>query len=133
MWPDRYLDELVAYLADEQDTDVSMSTVSRELKRADWSKKKNRQIALQGDLNLQDLFTNNISSMQETQLVFMDGLGCGPRHGFRPNGLAPLGITPSQCARFQRGQRHRILPAYTVDAVLSLKGYKGSAEATVFE
>jgi Winged helix-turn helix len=47
IWPDRYLDQLVVYLADEFDTLVSVSTISRELKRMGLSKKRIRQIAQQ--------------------------------------------------------------------------------------
>lgn len=133
IWPDRYLDELAIYLADDFDELVSVSTISRELKRAGLSKKKNRQIAQQRDPDLRDLYLHNISPMEPRHLVFVDESGCDPRHGFRRSGWSPLGVSPIQVARFQRGQRYHILPAYTHNGILDSQVFKGSTDATVFE
>ena len=133
IWPDRYLDELSIYLADDFDEVVSVSTISRELKRARLSKKKYRKIAQQRDPDLVDVYLHNISSMEHRQLVFVDESGCDPRQGFRRSAWAPVGVTPVQVARFERGQRYHILPAYTSDGVLYSEVFKGSTDATFFE
>jgi transposase len=133
VWPDRYLDELAIYLADEFDTLVSVSTISRELKRAGWSKKKNRQQARQRDPALQDLYLYTVSPMSAGQVFFVDESGCDPRHGFKRRGWSPLGVTPLQVARFQRGQRYHILPAYDQNGIIRSRVFQGSTNASVFE
>ena len=132
VWPDRYLDELAVYLADDFDVLVSTSTISRELRRARFSKKLNRRIARQRDAELRNLYLYNISSMTARQLVYIDESGCDKRDGFRRSGWAPLGVAPVQVARFGRGQRYHILPAYTQDGVLLARVFQGSTNATVF-
>lgn len=75
VWPDRCLDELAVYLADEFDTLVCISTISRELQRAGWSKKKNRQQARQRDPAIRDLYLYTVSPMRACQVFFVDESG----------------------------------------------------------
>lgn len=42
-------------------------------------------------------------------------------------------MTPVQIARFHRGQRYHILPAYAQDGVLFSRIYQGSTDSTVFK
>lgn len=133
VWPDRYLDELVVYLADEFDILVSESTICRELKRAGWSKKKNRQEAQQRDAGVRDSYIYNMSAIHPSRIVFVDESGCNMRDGFRRRGWSPSGVTPVQVARFRRGQRYHILPAYTQEGIILARVFQGSTNAAVFE
>jgi hypothetical protein len=63
----------------------------------------------------------------------VDESGCDKRSGFRRTGWAPLGVTPTQVARFQREQRYQILPAYTEDGILLTRVFQGSTDSTAFE
>ena len=129
----RYLDELVVFLWDEFRILVSPSTISRDLKKAGWSKKKARREANQRNADLRDRYMHEISFYDANQLVFIDESGCNRRDGFRRTGWSPLGTTPSQVARFERGERYQILPAYTIDGILDSCVFQGSTDSVVFE
>jgi transposase len=131
--PEQYLDELVVFIWDEFEVLVSTSTVSRELKSVGWSKKRARQEAAQRDPDLRDYYLHEISSFDAEHLVFVDESGCDKRCGFRRTGWSPLGVTPVQVARFQRGELYQILPAYTVDGVLTSQIFQGSTDSSIFE
>jgi transposase len=133
VWPDRYLDELVVFLWDEYNVLLSASTVSRDLKKAGWTKKKARREAKQRNADLRDYYQYEISSYQPEQLVFVDESGCDKHNGFRRTGWSPRGISPVQIAQFNRGQRYQILPAYTQDGVVFSEIFQGSTDTTVFE
>jgi hypothetical protein len=60
-------------------------------------------------------------------------LACDKRIGFRRTGWAPLGVTPTQVAQFQREQRYQILPVYTQDGIILARVFQGSIDSTVFE
>jgi transposase len=133
MKPSRYLDELVVFLSDEFDVLVSTSAISRELKSAGWSKKKARQEAKQRNPDLPDYYLHDISSYDPDHPVFVDKSGCDKRSGFRRTAWSPLGVTPVHIARFQRGQRYQILPAYTLNGVLLSRVFQGSTDSSFFE
>jgi hypothetical protein len=63
----------------------------------------------------------------------MDESGCDKRIGFRKTGWSPLGIAPSQVAKFHHDQRYQILPAYAQDGVVLSRVFQGSTDASVFE
>jgi DDE superfamily endonuclease len=53
--------------------------------------------------------------------------------GFRRSGWSPTGVTRVQVARFQRGQRYQILPAYSQNGVVLARVFSGPTDGTVFE
>lgn len=53
--------------------------------------------------------------------------------GFRKKGWALRGVTPVQVARFHRGKRVHILPAYCQDGVLIAKIYTCTTDGATFE
>ena len=67
------------------------------------------------------------------QLVFVDESGCDKRVGHRRTGWSPRGLTPVQVARFHRGERYQILPAYAQDGIVHAKVYEGTTDGSVFE
>src|SRR6202021_2160860 len=83
--------------------------------------------------DLRDLNLYNTSHIRSWQYVFVDESGCDKRIGFRRTGWAPLGVTPTQVAQFQREQRYQILPAYTQDGIILARVFQGSTNSTVFE
>ena len=130
--PDQYLDEMMLFLWDEYQVMVSPSTISRALHSMRWSKKQSRRIAHGRDANLRDFYLHTLASFESRQLVFVDESGCDKRIGFRRTGWSPLGTTPIQIARFHRGQRYQILPAYTQEGVLLARVFQGSTDALLF-
>jgi len=75
----------------------------------------------------------NLSALDPEQVVYVDESGSDKRVGFRWTGWSPIGITPVQTVRFNRGRRYHILPAFTQDGVLLARVYQGSTDSEVFE
>jgi transposase len=128
-----HLDEMAIFVWDTFDELLSPSTISRSLKRAGWSKKVARRIAQEQNADLRDMYQYDLSEYEDKQVVYVDETGCDKRAGYRRMGWSPFGVTPVQVARFQRGQRYHILPAYTCDGILHARIYQGTTDSTVFE
>jgi transposase len=131
--PGRYLDEQVVFLWDEFKVMVSNATISRSLTRMGWSKKVARRVAQERNADLRDFYLHNLSAYETYHLIYIDESGCDKRIGFRRTGWSPLGVTPVQVARFHRGQRYHILPAYCQDGILLSRVFQGSTDSAVFE
>jgi hypothetical protein len=130
---DLYQDEMVHFLRDEFDIEVSTQSVGRALRSIGWTKKKIRRIAKRQNADLRDFYLYNTKELSPEQFVFIDESGTDKRGGFRRTGWSPLGVTPVQVARFQREQRYQILPAYTQDGVLFSRVFQGTIDGAVFE
>ena len=131
--PGLYRDEMVLFLLDEFKTLVTPFSIGRALASIGWTKKTIRRIAKRRNADLRDLYLYNTSHIRSWQYVFVDESGCDKRIGFRRTGWAPLGVTPTQVAQFQREQRYQILPAYTQDGIIFARVFQGSTDSTVFE
>lgn len=131
--PDLHLDEMAIFLWDNFQEIVTISTISRSLASAKWSKKVARQTSKDRNADLRDVYLHDVSAFSSYHLVFVDESGCDTRVGYRRRGWSPLGVTPVQIARFQRGQRYHILPAYTQNGVLFSRVYQGMTDSVVFE
>ena len=127
------LDEMAIFLWDRYDELVSKSTLSRALAQAKWSRKVARRIAHEQCADLRDMYLHDLSFFEYDQLLYVDETGSDKRIGYRRTGWSPLGVTPVQIARFQRGQRYHILPAYTHNGVLFSRIYQGTTDRAVFE
>jgi hypothetical protein len=53
--------------------------------------------------------------------------------GFRRTRWSPLGVTPVQIAKFHRGQRYQILPAYSQNSILLSRIFQGTTDSAMFE
>jgi transposase len=131
--PELYHHEMVDFLLERFQLDVTVSSVRRALISRGWSKKKIGRIAKARNADLRDLYSHNTSHIRSWQYVFVDESGCDKRIGQRRTGWAPLGVTPIQISQFQREQRYQILPAYTQDGILFARVFQGSTDSTVFE
>ncbi|KJZ70589.1 hypothetical protein HIM_10018 [Hirsutella minnesotensis 3608] len=133
--PDMFRDEMIAYLAELFDVEVSKSTISRTLQAAGITRKTIRRVAEQQDPNLHDLYLHKLHSQQikSYHMVFVDESGSDNRDGRRRWGWADKGTTPVQIQEFSRGRRSQILPAYTQDGVILARVYGESTTSTIFE
>jgi hypothetical protein len=50
--------------------------------------------------------------------MYIDESGCDKLIEFRQTSWSPLGVAPVQIAKFHRGRRYQILPAYSQDGIL---------------
>jgi len=122
--PDQYLDEMALFLWDEFEVRVTNSTISRTLRSIGWSRKTARRVAKEQNKDLRNFNLHNLSSFRSYHLVYVDESGCGKRIGFRRTGWSPLGVSPVQIARFHRGQRYQILPAYSQNGILLARMFR---------
>jgi transposase len=131
--PNLYLNEMMVYLWDEFGHHVTKSSISRTLRSAGWSKKNARRIAKEQNADLRDFYLHRLSSFRSYQLVYVDESGCDTRVGFRRTGWSPLGVTPVQIAKFHRGRRYQILPAYSQNGILLSRIFQGTTDSAMFE
>ncbi|EED14549.1 conserved hypothetical protein [Talaromyces stipitatus ATCC 10500] len=113
--PYLYLDEMALFIWDEFQVQATIYCISRALDREGWSKKTAKQKARERNADLRDEYSYFISDFCSYHLIYVDESGCDKRIGFRRTGWAPLGVAPSQVAKFHRDQRYQILPAYAQD------------------
>lgn len=131
--PTLYQEEMVVFLKEKFGVQVARSSVAHVLKTMGWSKKKARYVAMEQNADLRDFHLHKISQYASYQLVFVDESGCDKRVGYRRTGWSPEGVTPVQVARFRRGERYQILPAYAQDGLVYAKVYEGTTDGSVFE
>lgn len=128
-----YQDEMVVFLWDEFEILVTTHSISRALASIRWSKKTARRIARERNADLRDFYLEKLSAFRSYYLVYIDESGCDKRAGFRRTGWSPLGVAPVQIARFHRGRRFQILPAYAQDGIVHLRIFQGSTDGALFE
>ncbi|KAF5530121.1 hypothetical protein FMEXI_13735 [Fusarium mexicanum] len=125
--------EMVTFLHDQFDDEVSLSAISRLLKDARWTRKNCHRVARQRNPKLRDLYLYKLSKYKSYQMIFIDESGADRRVGYRKKGWAPSGVTPIQVGRFNREQRYQILAAYTQDGIELARVYPGSTDAALFK
>ena len=128
-----YSDEMADFFWDHFEAAVSTDSIYRILRKKKWSNKTVRRIAQERCPELRSACRKELSEYFTFQLLFVDESGADQKNGFRRTGWAPLGVTPQQTARLQRGERHQILPAYSQDGVVYARVFTGSTDTLVFE
>ncbi|KAF4547214.1 Hypothetical protein D9617_52g060350 [Elsinoe fawcettii] len=123
--PTMSLDEMGVYLYDQYGVAASLPTVHRASTEIGWSRKATRRVAAQRCQELRDAHQLVMSQFDAHQLVFMDESGCDERIGIRKMGWSPERVAPAQTISCDRGQRVHILPAHTVNGVLTADVYTG--------
>ncbi|KAM5528783.1 hypothetical protein FOXYSP1_16627 [Fusarium oxysporum f. sp. phaseoli] len=98
--------EMVTFLRDEFEDEVSLSTIN--------------------------LYLYKLSKYRSYQII-IDEAGADRRVGYRNKGWAPSGVTPVQVGRFNREQRYQILAAYTQEGIELARVYPGSTDAALFK
>ena len=131
--PDMYRSDMVDFLREKFGRKVSERSIGRMFRSVGWTRTKMRRIAQQRDDDRRDQYLHDISEYKSYHFVFIDESGCDGRDVFRRWGWSPKGTSPVQVARFSRGNRWHILPAYTQNGVLMRWVYQGSTDTALFE
>jgi transposase len=119
-----YLDEMQQWILEERDVTVSVSTISRMLKRR-WNRKMIRRIANARSEELRKLYLNAVSQHPAESLVFLDETIFNERTGWRSRGYAPIGLEARyQAARQGGGSTYSVLAATTADGWLPCTSIK---------
>jgi transposase len=131
--PYLYRCEMAEFLYQKFGRRISERSIGRTLRSIGWTRKTIRRIAQQRDADLRDHYLHRISQYKSYQLIFVDESGCDRREGYRRWGWSPKGSSPVQIAKFGRGKRWHILPAYTQSGILLRRVYQGSTDSDSFE
>lgn len=118
-----YQEELARYLAEEWDTYVHQSTISRALGKANVSRKKGQRIGPQSE-ELRVAWQAFASQVEAEQLVFIDETLFKLQTMWRSMAYAPIGDPARYHGDMRRGDMYSVLPAYTTDGYLPYTGIK---------
>lgn len=106
--PDMVRREMIAFIREEFDIDVSTASITRTLQAIQYTRKNTRRIARQRNPELRHYYQYRLKSegLRSYQLIFIDESGMDKTVGLRRKGWAPKGVTPRQTAPFQREERY---------------------------
>lgn len=130
--PALYLDELQALLEENRGVEVSLSTLSRTIRRAALTHKRVAHAALERNELLRATWQAANGELPMEYFVWLDEASVDDRTNQRDSGWAALGRACVRRAAFLRGQRFSILPALTCDGVIALDIFEGSVNKERF-
>ena len=130
--PQAYLEEIRDWLYDEFDLELSISSVSRELKKMKWSRKVASKKALEQSEPLRRVFQARVqTNYTADQIVAIDESACNERTGDRKYGWGPIGQSVELKYSMKRSERWSLLPAMTVDGCLTHCIFQGAITAKI--
>jgi hypothetical protein len=130
--PTLYLDEIQDRIWDNREIDVSISTISRILREMAISNKKVAYEALQRNNTLRDIWIGENGGIPMEYIVCLDEAGIEGDDHQRLHGWESIGLSCIRRAIFCRGTRFSVLPALTVDGVVTMDIYKGTVNTEIF-
>ena len=117
---------MTVFLEETFDLDVSVSTVSRSLKRLNYNKKRLRRTAAQRSQLLRDDFWARMAQYTPDRLAFLDETACCEKTAQRRTGWSLRGVAPAISEALGRSERFSILPMYTMQGYIGWRIVKGS-------
>ena len=129
--PWAYQEEMQNFLLDE--LDISMhQCVSRTLKHMGISLKSLRREAAERSQDLRDFYVMRLSEFSANQLIFVDESAANEHTAQRKRGWSELGIKPTVSLPLKRTKRWSMLPAYSLDGILTYELFHGSIDGPRF-
>jgi len=127
--------EMVDFIRDKFEEDISVANISRTLKKHKMTFKVMRRVAEQQKPELRHFYQYRLKMLgcRSYHLVFIDESGIDKPCMFRRKGWAPKGITPVQTAKFQREGRIQILAAYSQKGIKLCRFLSGTVDKDIFE
>lgn len=130
--PALYLDEIQDKLREMRDVEVSLATLSRTLARLAVTHKHIAKEASERNDLLRATWQVVMGQYEPRQIVCIDEAGVDDRTNVRRSGWAPLGQACVRRTSFLRGQKYSILPALSLDGILTLDIFEGSVNRERF-
>lgn len=72
--PNMFRSEMIAFIRSEYEVDVSLSTITRLLQAAGWTRKNSSRVGEQQNPMLRDLYLYKLTTCKSFQLIFIDDL-----------------------------------------------------------
>lgn len=123
---------MIYFLWDHFEITVSQSTIQRAIKRLDLTFKRLKKRASERSDELRDAWVRRLVTWEARMLVFIDESAANEHTKDRKYGYAKRGITLIVHRSAKRTERYSILPAYTLDGLISYYIYQGSYTAALF-
>lgn len=130
--PTLYLDELQIKLAETRHVDVSISTLSRTIRRLAITHKKVSKAALERNELLRATWQAEYGNIPTEYFVWLDESSVDDHTNQRTRGWAASGRACVRRATFIRGQRYSVLPALTSEGYIALDIFEGSVNKERF-
>lgn len=129
-----YLDEIQEQLLIRRHVEVSLATITRTLRRLDYTHKDVAGRALERNTELRALYMNHMADMviDPNQLMFGDEASKDERTSARRKGWSLRGSRCIQRKAFIRGRRFSILPILTLDGIIAYDIIEGSVTSDRF-
>jgi transposase len=132
--PGAYLVEMKDFLYDEFDTQVSLATLWRELKRMRWSRKIASKRAKEQSEPLRRVYLARMAQHHTAdQIVALDESACNERTGDRKYGCSPVGERTTLTYSFKRSERWSVLPAVTINGYFNFLIFQGAITSEIME
>lgn len=133
--PTIYLDELQSRLAETRHVEISISSLSRALRRLHYTRKAVSKRALERDIILRAAYMNRVGEIvpDPEMLMFTDESARDGRTSGRRMGWSLSGTRCVSRRVFVRGKRYSILPVLTLDGIITYDIVEGSVTADRFE
>jgi transposase len=133
-YPTDHLDELQDRFQRDFGLGVSIATASRETQRLRLTRKKVVIQAREAKRLLQAVYTNRLGELVTNpwQTIYLDESAKDERTVIRRYGFGPEGERLVVDAPFVRGKRYSILPALTLDGIITHKVVEGSVTSEIF-
>jgi len=130
--PALYLDEIQCKLREIRDVEVSLATLSCTLARLAVTHKHIAKEASERNELLRATWQAVMGQYEPQQIVCVDEAGVDDHTNVRKSGWAPLGQACVRRTSFLRGQKYSILPALSLDGILTLEIFEGSVNRERF-
>ena len=130
--PMAYQEEMIYFLWDRFDITVSQSTVKRAIERLDLTFKRLKKRASERSDELRDAWVRRLVTWEARMLVFIDESAANEHTKDRKYGYAKRGVSPIVHRSAKRTERYSVLPAYTLDGLITHHIYQGSYTAALF-
>jgi transposase len=130
--PGLYLDEIRDKLLEVREVDISLATISCTLSRISFTKKSISKEALERNEHLRAVWQGVMGKFEPHQLVFIDESGVDDQTNVRRNGWAMMGQACVRRTSFLRGTKYSVLPALSINGILTLDIFEGSVNRERF-
>ena len=120
----RFLDEMVYWLWCERGVLVNKSTISRALRRKNWTRKELRRISLARSEELRREWRDEMRQYAAEDLVFLDESIFNEKTGWRYRAYGPIGTALRYPDDIERGCTWSICAATTIEGWLPCTGVK---------
>jgi transposase len=132
--PQAYLEEIKDWLLEDFNISLSISSISRELKKMRWSRKVATKRAAEQSDALRRVFQARVQTHYTAdQIIAIDESACNERTGDRKYGWGPIGHSVELVYSIKRSERWSLLPAMSVRGYLAHRVYQGGITAAVME